>query len=316
MLPNQVDSVRPDPLKRALLVFNPEAGDASAAPYQLSEILSLLQRASILPEVYMVEAGSRLPQVVTAAVRRGVRRVLVAGGDGTIESVAQSLVGSPATLGIIPKGTRNNLALSLGIPLNFAGAVEALRHGRRALIDVGRAACASQELWFVETSSIGLLPALYPAADDIQHGNLSRITELLSTLVTYQPATMRLTLDGSQQVETQAYLALVANAPYFGVNIQFSPLVSFLDAWLDVFVFSNLTKLELIGYAAAQITAGTADDSRILHYRVKRVDIETDTPMPVTADGTQMGEGALVAEVHPQRLRVMAGHDLPGEALA
>ena len=157
------------------------------------------------------------------------------------------------------------------------------------------------------SSEIGLLPALYPAADDIQHGNLTRITELLSTLVSYQPANIRLTLDHDQQVDTQGYLALVANAPYFGVNIQVSSRVSFQDAWLDVFVFSNLTKLELIGYAAAQMTTGGAEDPRILHYRVKQVTIETTPPMQVTADGSPLGEGPLRAEIYPRGLRVMAG---------
>jgi YegS/Rv2252/BmrU family lipid kinase len=293
--------------KRALLVFNPEAGDTGASALQLSEMISLMQLWHIIPEVHIIGGDSRLSEVVGRALRHGVRLVVAAGGDGTIESVAQAVMGSRATLGIIPKGTRNNLALSLGIPLNMAEAVELLRHGRAVSIDVGRAACGAESLWFLETSSIGLLPALYPAADDIQHGNLTRITELLSTLVSYQPASMRLTLDHGQQVDTQGYLALVANAPYFGVNIQVSSRVSFQDAWLDVFVFSNLTKLELIGYAAAQITTGGAEDPRILHYRVKHVMIETVPPMQVTADGTPLGEGPLLAEIYPRSLRVMAG---------
>jgi len=298
--------------RHALLVFNPQAGDIEASPYQLSEILTQMQFWNFLVEVHLVNSESRLERVVRSALRRGIRLVVAAGGDGTVENTAQALVDSNATLGIVPTGTRNNLALSLGIPLHITEAVELLRHGQSMRIDVGRAACGEQNAWFLETSSIGLLPALYPAADDIQHGNLARITELLATLVTYQPAAMRLTLDGRQVVETQGYLALVANAPYFGVNIQVSPLVSFRDHWLDVFVFSHLTKLELISYAAAQIAIGGAEDSRILHYRVKQAVIESAPAMPVTADGTALGTGTLMAGVHANSLRVIAGPARPG----
>jgi len=293
--------------QRALLVFNPQAGDAAASPEELLEIISLMQFWNFVPEVHIVTTESETAAVVRGALRRGVRLVVAAGGDGTIESTAQALVDTDAVLGILPKGTRNNLALSLGIPQDLGAAVELLRRGRILRMDVGRAVCGDSSAWFLETSSIGLLPAIYPAADDIQHGNLARITELLSTLVTYQPASLRLTLDGGAQTDTQGYLVLIANAPYFGANIQVSPFISFQDGWLDVFLFPFLSKLDLIGYAATQIAVGGAEDSRIVHYRVKRAQIEADPAMHVTADGTSLGVGPLAAEIHSNGLRVISG---------
>lgn len=293
--------------QRALLVFNPQAGDTAASPEELLEIISLMQFWNFVPEVHIVTNESETMGVVRSALRRGVRLVVVAGGDGTIETTAQALVDTDAVLGILPKGTRNNLALSLHIPQDLGAAVELLRRGKVARMDVGRAVCGESSAWFLETSSIGLLPAIYPAADDIQHGNLARIAELLATLVTYQPASLRLSFDGGAQVDMEGYLVLIANAPFFGANIQVSPFVSFQDGWLDVFLFPFLSKLDLIGYAATQIAVGGAEDPRILHYRFRHAQIEADPAMHVTADGTSLGVGPLLVDIHPNSLRVVTG---------
>ena len=65
---------------------------------------------------------------------------VVCGGDGTILAVAEALIGTRATLGIIPTGTQNDVALSLGIPADVPAAIALLRTGRRIKVDVGLAA--------------------------------------------------------------------------------------------------------------------------------------------------------------------------------
>lgn len=294
------------PLIRARLIFNPAAGNVDESPFRLAELLTQLQAWNILPEVHMVTPASDVAGVAAHAIAHGAEMVIVAGGDGTIENAAGPLVGTGTTLGIIPAGTRNNLAHSLAIPPTLPEAVALLRQGNRIRMDVGRAECNTGGRWFLETSSIGLVSALYPAADEIQHGNLARIADLLSTFVTAQPAEMRLTVDGGDAIAAQGHLTFVANAPYYGANFQLSPDVSFLDGVLDLFIFSELTKLELVSYAV-QITAGAVEDPRILHYRVHRVAVESSPPMPVMADGVGLGEGRLVAEIHPAALAVMSG---------
>ena len=77
---------------------------------ELVHILAEMQNQQILPEVYMVRGDSQVEVVVHDAIKAGIKLIVVAGGDGTIDSVAGSLVGRSTVLGIIPIGTRNNLA--------------------------------------------------------------------------------------------------------------------------------------------------------------------------------------------------------------
>jgi diacylglycerol kinase (ATP) len=293
-------------LLRAKLIFNATSGRPEESPQQLVDILTEMQGRQILPEVFIVRPGSRVEAVVRSAIRGGAKLVVVAGGDGTIDSVAGAMVGSSATLGIIPTGTRNNVAFNLGIPSTVAEAVALLREGRRLKIDVGYLRSSRASHWFLEAAALGLLSDLYPAADNIQHGDLAQVANLLSTFVSSTPSRLRMVLDGRDRLDTNAYMVLIANMAYVGPHFQISPDVSCSDSHLDVFVFSDMSKLDLISYAM-QSTGGGAEDARIKHYRVKQLTIRSDPPMPVLADGVLLAQGSVTALVHPHALAVMVG---------
>jgi len=293
-------------LLRAKLIFNATSGRPEESPQQLVDILVEMQSRQILPEVFIVRPDSRVEAVVRSAIRGGTKLVVVAGGDGTIDSVAGAMVGSSATLGIIPIGTRNNVAFNLGIPSTVAEAVALLREGRRLKIDVGYIRSGRASHWFLEAAALGLLSDLYPAADNIQHGDLAQVANLLSTFVSSTPSRLRMVLDGRNRLDTNAYMVLIANMAYVGPRFQISPDVSCNDSRLDVFVFSDMSKLDLISYAM-QSTGGGAEDARIKHYRVKQLTIRSDPPMPVLADGVLLAQGSVTALVHPRALAVMVG---------
>jgi diacylglycerol kinase family enzyme len=309
--PSQGPSVEARQPLAAKLIFNPASGSQIESAAQLMEITKRMQGWQILPEVFLVHPAAPLEQVARDAIRRGIKLIVVSGGDGTIDAVAGGLVGTDAVLGIIPTGTQNNTARSLGIPLDdIPGAVGLLRRGRRLKVDMGKARHGEVEHWFLETASVGLLSALYPAADDIQHGEFARIGDLLATLISSKWADITITMKGEsqgrEQIKTKAHMVMVSNMPYIGAQFQASEDISFKDSKLDVFVFANLNKLDLIGYAV-QAASGVPKDPRIQHYRVKRARIETDPEMSVMADGILLGEGQLEVSLHRQGLLVMAG---------
>jgi len=104
---------------RAKLIFNPAAGIVDESPFQLTEIIGLLQARQIIPEVHLVTPEVPVAPVLRSALRHGLRLVIVCGGDSTIESAAAAMIGSRAVLGIIPVGTRNNIARSLAYPSTY-----------------------------------------------------------------------------------------------------------------------------------------------------------------------------------------------------
>jgi len=302
-MPEKIANHRP---LRAKLIFNAISGRSEESPHQLAEILNEMQNQYILPEVYMVRSDSQVEAIVHSAIKGGIKLVVVAGGDGTIDSVVGAMIGRSATLGIIPIGTRNNLAYNLGIPGTIPGAVALLREGRRLKIDVGKIRHGRASRWFLEDATLGLLSDIYPFADSVQHGDLTQIGNLLSTVVSSTPSHLRMLLEGRKRIDMSAYMVLIANMPYIGPRFQISPDVSWNDNRLDVFVFSDMSKLDLISYAV-QSTGGAVEDARVKHYRIKRVNIHSDPPMPVLADGMLLNPGPVTAQVHPRALAIMGG---------
>ena len=296
---------------RAKLIFNAGSGRPEESPQQLASILLEMQDQQILPEVYTVRPDSQLEKVVHDAIKTGIKLIVVAGGDGTIDSVVGAMVGRDAALGIIPTGTRNNVAFNLGITGDIANSVALLRQGRRLKIDVGRVHCGHSRHWFLEIAALGLLSDLYPMADDLQHGDLAQIGGLLSTLISAIPSRLRMILDGLKHLDTTAHMMLITNMPFLGPHFQISPNVSFRDGRLDVFTFSDMSKLNMLSYAVLS-RGGLAQDASIQHYRVKHVKIHSIPHMPVLADGTLLGQGALSVHIHPRALTVMAGSALTG----
>lgn len=299
--------------KKVKLIFNPGSGVEGESPIQLMDVITAMQAWKLVPEAYLVEPGCDLPAIVQEDIKAGIRLFVVCGGDGTIDVMAGALAGTTATLGIIPTGTQNNVALSLGIPSDIPAAIAILRQGQRIKVDVGLAVCGGVTLPFLEVCSVGLLSALFPAADDIQHGKLSRIGDFLATLVSTPPAEMHLVLDGKQEINTLGHVVLVSNTTYIGPHFQVGSRDSMNDGLLEVLFFADLSKMDLLAYAVQAAGSGDKpEDERIQHYHVRRVDIDTHPAMPVMVDGVMVAEGPLHIHVQRCALSVMVGAQITG----
>lgn len=290
----------------AKLIYNHTAGNQNESPQQLVDILLAMQANDILPEVFVVQPGADVAAVVRRALADGTRLLAVAGGDGTVDSVAHNMVKTPLRLGIIPIGTRNNLALNLGIPSDIPAAVKLLRSGQPTRIDVGRARSGGVVRHFLELATIGLLSDLYEITDELQHGDLTRVGEWLSTFMAAEPSQAQLTLDHARKVGASGHMVLVANMPYIGPNIQIDPKVSYRDGKLDVFVFSDMSKFHFISFALRSL-AGTVEKESIRHFQVKQLKLDSQPAMNIMTDGLELGSGPVKVEVLPKALTVMAG---------
>jgi diacylglycerol kinase family enzyme len=304
----QVKNKRP---LRAKLIFNPGSGTTGESPIQLMDVISEMQRWKLIPEPFLIEPGCDVPGLIQNALAEGTRLFVVCGGDGTISSVAACLAGKGAILGMIPTGTQNNTALSLGIPSDIPTAIAILRNGRRVKVDVGMATCGKVITPFLEVCSIGLVSSLFPSADDIQHGNLARVGDFLASLVGTPPAEIRLLLENKKEIQSTGHIVLVSNMSHIGLHYQVGSPTAYKDGLLDVLFFADLSKLDLLSYVVQGVGDGKPEDPRIQHYHVRRIDIETHPDMPVMVDGRPIGEGPVHIEVLHHALTVMVAAPTP-----
>lgn len=289
------------------MIFNPISGANDESPVQLMDILNEMQAWKLVPETYLIKPDSDLNLVVRDAIEQGFRMLVVCGGDGTISTVVRALVGTNVTLGIIPTGTQNNIALSLCIPKDIPAAIELLRNGRRLKIDTGLVTCNNVSTPFIEICSVGLFSSLFPFGDDIQHGKISSIGEFLSTLISFPQSEIHMVLDNKQEIHKQGHVVMISNMPYVVRHYQVGTPDSFADGLLDVLFFADLSKIDLIGYMLKGAGLSANDDSRIQHFRVRRVVIDTNPAMTIMADGVKLGEGLVCIEVIKHALPVIVG---------
>jgi diacylglycerol kinase (ATP) len=289
----------------AKLIFNPSAGAARGKPIDILSIIHEMQAWKLVPEAYLIEPGCDLPGTIRDALKHGIRLFVVCGGDGTISTVASLLAGTRATLGIIPIGTQNNTALSLGIPNDISEAIAILRTGKRIKVDMGEASCRKIVTRFLEVCSVGLVSTLFPAADDINHGNLAKIGEFVTVLAATPPAEITLLLDNKKKITKLGHIVLVSNMPFIGAHFQLAGPSSYHDGYLDVLFFADLTKMDLLTYVIQGVGVKYPEDSRIQHFKVRRVEIKASPSMPVMTDGNALGEGPVRIKILRRALSVM-----------
>jgi diacylglycerol kinase family enzyme len=121
---------------------NPQAGNADAARAALNGVGGFDIR-EVPPDTLAAKVGE--------SIQQGARRVLVAGGDGSLASAATSLAGTGAELAILPCGTLNHLAKDVGIPLDLEAAARVARDGDTIPLD----AATLNDRLFLNTSSVG-----------------------------------------------------------------------------------------------------------------------------------------------------------------
>ncbi len=310
MFKNFIKRVRHRQIPDAQVIFNASSGDAAQSEAQLEQIVETLRELGVTAQITRLKPENRIHHLAAHAAKRGVPFLVACGGDNTIDLAARGIVGSNTTLVIVPTGTRNNIARALDLPQDVVSATYLIRTGQRGRVDMGRVNIARHETMFLELMTIGLAAAMFPALDATQKGDLARLGDLLGTFISHSPATFHLNLDaGKQEIDVQALVLLVLNMPYLGANFQIASSVDYCDGLLDVFVYSDLGKLDLLTHAL-QLAQGFTDDPRVRHLRVKQIEVYTEPAMPVMLDGTVLSEKLLHRRTleltsAPQTLNVM-----------
>ena len=137
------------------LIFNPRAGhklgvETNAGGGQ--DVQAALQAEGIQFEAWPTEHAGHATELALRAVSEGREVVVAAGGDGTVNEVAQGLAGSDTVLGLMPLGSVMNVARTLWVPRDLQGAARTIAEGKVLAMDMGRIG----ERFFLEAAGVGL----------------------------------------------------------------------------------------------------------------------------------------------------------------
>jgi len=257
-------------------------------------------------------------ELAREAVREGRRMVVAAGGDGTINEVANGFfeTGQPlpggTCLGILPMGTGGDFRRSFGFPIDPVEAAAILKRGRCRRIDVGRVRCTTSDgqpasRLFVNIASAGMGAEVVDRVErsgGLAGGEASFLMATVATGLRWRNKRIHAVLDGREH-HVVARQVVVANCRYFGGGMLIAPRASPDDGRLDVIVVGDLGVLEG-ARALGQFRRGThleRGGPKIWHALAREIELSApDETVRLEIDGERPGRLPAEFDVLPQAI--------------
>ncbi|HEU4878067.1 MAG TPA: diacylglycerol kinase family protein [Gemmatimonadaceae bacterium] len=289
------------PFSKVLLIVNP----ASRRGARVREkAVSAFAKAGVSLDVMETQAPGHGSQLA-AAHGPDYDAVFTLGGDGTAIEVIGALAHVGPPVGILPGGTGNVVARTLGTPANIGRAVRALLDGDEARIDLGVLGTGER---FAIGMGVGLdatMIANAPGPLKRRIGFAAYVIGAFKAFVKLEKFTVRLTVDG-EMLETRASAVLIAN---FGAVmndlISFGDGIQRDDGVLNACVYSPRNPADALRILYKMARKKFTPDPCILYRSGSRFLIETDTPRVGQADGELIGNGPFTVTVEPLAARVL-----------
>ena len=273
--------------ERAALIVNTRSRTGERTFFQA---LDRLQELDVpIGVTYAIRDPARLPETVREVLAdgSGYRFLILGGGDGSVSSVVDFLAHHDTLLGLLPLGTANDFARTLGIPQDIEGACKTIAEGKLVDIDLGLAG----DNYYVNVASVGLgveaTRALSPWLKR-STGPLAYPMAAIKAFLTHEPFSARLTFpDGDHEpVEYDRLLQVaVGNGRFYGGGMVVASDSGIDDKTLDIYAIDLGRHRNLIGAARYLKSGDFIKTEGVHHFRTSRVRLETEPDLPVNIDG-------------------------------
>ena len=289
------------PTRPALRVVANANASGSPGQDRLGSLVAAMRTAGADVEL---ERTATLDELAALWQEDDGRRLVLVGGDGSLHAVA-NLPGERRDVALIPAGRANNVARSLGIPLDWEGAARLAVEGSVQPIDLIDARTPGKHRFVVESVSVGFLAQ----ARVRYHGRNS--ADLLAgaragaaTLSRFHPLGTYVAGPSGEELLELSQL-FVANLPLYEFGLRVAPQADPGDAMLDLIGIAAPTRLAVLKMLF-DLRHGQHLPQRGVHtWRAKRIDIATNGCSPIVADSMDLGWGPVELRAAPAALRLV-----------
>jgi diacylglycerol kinase (ATP) len=263
---------------------------------------ALPQRGVRIAEAHLVRKRKELKRRIRQAVRAGASLIIVLGGDGTQSAAVSVLTGTDAVLAVVPAGTGNSFAYSLGIEDDIEKAMDTIVDGREVRVDVGRV----KKTAFANFATIGLIAeAANRTSRPLKRliGPIAYGIAALSPLLRSRP--FELCVKWNDQVlRIETHQAIIASGRYYGHQ----PLLPNADIRSGEFAFfaaSGKSAADVVSTNAALLRGDQISLDGAHYFSAKKLCVKTNPRQPLNIDGHALGKTPATFTIEPKALRVL-----------
>lgn len=289
-------------MKRVLVILNPMAGNSHQRRAVTQGIVEWRSRLGWRVQLRETRRGGDATAIARAEAAH-YDLIVAAGGDGTINEVANGLVHTDTTLGALPIGTGNVWVRELRQSLDPLLAARQLAQGSIHQIDLGLA----NDRYFLLMAGIGLDAAITQevrSADKKRLGRLAYIVKSLPLLWRLRGTRSRISIDGTP-LKGNALFVLVSNSRLYGGVLNIAYRATITDGLLDVCVMLGDNALAAPHLLLGILLRGYGTIRGLDYFQAERVEIACSRPLPVQVDGDAIGTTPMTFTVAPRSLRVL-----------
>jgi YegS/Rv2252/BmrU family lipid kinase len=290
-----------DPIRRALLVVNPGARQAAERE---SIAVATFAEQHVEIEVARTRGPGDAAEIARTLVAGGaLDAVFTLGGDGTAMEVVGALAGGDTPVGILPGGTGNLIARTLGTPLKVGDAVRSLLAGDAARIDLGLVQRdGDRPRHFAFAAGVGIDARMIeetPARLKRRLGVLAYALSASRAILAGERFPVRVVVDGEEIRRDAAAVMIVNFGAVLGDLIRFGPGIRHDDGLLDLCLFTPRSAADAVRVLWRLVRKDFRDDESLVYRAGREFLVEPATPRAAQADGELLGQTPIVVRVVP-----------------
>jgi YegS/Rv2252/BmrU family lipid kinase len=295
---------------KCLLLLNPGSRDGGIAHADLQRLFEA-HGAELVGGVHEPQA---LPDLLAGPEREAIERIVVGGGDGTLNKSLADLIEAQIPVGLLPLGTANDLAHNLGIPEDVEAAVQIALRGREWRIDVGRVDGAP----FLNVATVGLGPAVTKHLTSelkARLGFLSYPRALITAYRESKPFRVDVQADGGQEMRLRCIHLAVGNGRYYGGGAIVNHPARLDDGLLHLSALRPTPLWRLLLQAPLVSLGWHRPAPDAVAIAASAIRIETHHEKPISADGEIVATTPASFQVEPRALTVLVSQIHSGSGI-
>jgi YegS/Rv2252/BmrU family lipid kinase len=286
-------------------IFNPCSGRNRRRPRLSADLQAFVAAQQLDAAIVFTECPGHATELARAALADGCERIVAVGGDGTMNEIAQALVGSPAALALVPCGSGNGLALHLGLPTQPRRSLALLADATARVVAIDTGTANGHP--FFNAMGLGFDAEISLRFNRLTRRGLAAYARTgLAAFLRHRPERVTIS-DGYGTRETlDVFIVAVANSDQYGNNARVAPGARVDDGLLDLVAVRPPGLLGTLPLIMRLFLGNFGKSPRVWRLRASQFVIERSAPGLIHTDGETHATGATVnVAVLPRSLRLL-----------